>query len=202
MKPEAITKGAVLKGIDASDVPATVLAIDPVDDDEITVYYKTNEGSLSERMLFRTDEDSIQSVKAGLPWSFDGDADSFKIAAEAYRVHLAYLFDPSDVSKENLGWDVQARAVNGEVRFIEVKAQAKCATTVTVTKNEILASLNQPDRYYLAIVIVDGDEVDGPHYIQRPFDQEFGFGVIRVNIDLPTFLGVAEEQAAYGKAKP
>ena len=148
----------------------------------------------------------LDQQSARSPGTFSVDAEARKavekVGMDTVMVHERSLgFEPSDVSKENLGWDVQSRAVNGEVRFIEVKARAKGATTVTVTKNEILASLNQPDRYYLAIVIVDGDEVEGPHYIQRPFDQELGFGVTSVNIDLPTYLQVAEEQAAYGKQR-
>ncbi|GHC12011.1 helicase-related protein [Cerasicoccus arenae] len=106
-------------------------------------------------------------------------------------------YEPHDVSAENLGWDVQSRAVNGEVRFIEVKARMKGADVITVTKNEILASLNQPARYYLAIVLVDGDQIDGPHYVQSPFDRELGFGVTSQNIDISKFLEIAQPPVAF-----
>ena len=45
-------------------------------------------------MLFRDDEPHLSLVEAGRPWSFDGDGEDFKLAAEAYRIDLAYLFDP------------------------------------------------------------------------------------------------------------
>jgi hypothetical protein len=31
---------------------------------------------------------------AGTPWSFDADGALFRLVSEAYRIHLAYLFDP------------------------------------------------------------------------------------------------------------
>ena len=46
------------------------------------------------------------------------------------------------------------------------------ADTVTVTKNEILYSLNKPDDFILAMVeFLDGDE-HRVHYLRRPFQRE------------------------------
>jgi hypothetical protein len=97
-------------------------------------------------------------------------------------------FEPHDVSQAKYGWDIQSRAGDGEVRFIEVKGRVKGAPTVTVTKNEILASLNQPEHFILAIALVDGEQVEGPYYLRKPFDQEPGFGVTSINFELNTLL--------------
>jgi len=97
-------------------------------------------------------------------------------------------FEPEDVSKEKYGWDVQSRADNGELRFIEVKGRVKGASTVTVSKNEILASLNQPEKFLFAIVLIDGEETDGPYYLRQPFDQEPGFGVTSINFELAKLI--------------
>jgi hypothetical protein len=43
------------------------------------------------------------------------------------------------------------------VRFLEVKGRVAGATTVTVTRNEMLAALNQPRRWFLVVVFVDGE---------------------------------------------
>lgn len=110
-------------------------------------------------------------------------------------------FEPIDVSAENHGWDILSRGKNGEVRFVEVKGRVAGSTTITVTKNEILAALNQPERYFLAIVLVDGEKIDGPHYIQTPFDQEPRFGATSENIDIKSYLQIAEEQAKYGNKR-
>jgi hypothetical protein len=42
-----------------------------VGDNALTVYYKTADGKLLERMLFRTDEAKLSLAEAGRPWAFD-----------------------------------------------------------------------------------------------------------------------------------
>ena len=64
-------------------------------------------------------------------------------------------FVPKDVSREKLGWDIESQAGEGKLRFIEVKGRVEGSTTVTVTKKEILAALNKPEDFILAIVEVD-----------------------------------------------
>ncbi len=66
----------------------------PVGDNALTIYYKTSDGKLHERMLFRTDEAKLALAEAGRPWAFDAPGEEFKLAAEAYRINLAHLFDP------------------------------------------------------------------------------------------------------------
>jgi|GEM_PF-3973740 len=60
------------------------------------------------------------------------------------------------------------------------------ALTVRVTKNEILAALNQPEQFILAIALVPPAESSDAlqlHYVQRPFTREPGFGEVSVNYD-------------------
>ena len=54
------------------------------------------------------------------------------------------------------------------LRFIEVKGRAKGATTVTISKNEILTGLNRPEEFILAIVEVDGTQTRTV-YLREPF---------------------------------
>ena len=65
--------------------------------------------------------------------------------------------------------------------LIEVKGRISGAETVTVTKNEILYSLNKPDDYILAIVDFLGDNDHRVHYLRSPFQREPDFGVTSVN---------------------
>ena len=59
------------------------------------------------------------------------------------------------------------------------------AQTITVSKNEILAGLNKPEDYILAIVEVkftDGSaQPIGVHYLRRPFRREPDFAATSVN---------------------
>ena len=112
---------------------------------------------------------------------------------------------PVDRESEKLGYDIESRVPgSGRLRFIEVKGRESGATTVTVTRNEILYSLNKPEDYILAIVefaddrAADNDPVGGlhrgyrVHYIRQPFQKEPDFGVTSVNYSLDELLARAE----------
>ena len=117
-----------------------------------------------------------------------------KLAMNAVMEHERTLgHEPIDVSREKHGWDILSRTGKGDVRFIEVKGRIRGATTVTVTKNEILAGLNQPERFFLAIVLVDGETTEGPYYLKTPFEREPDFAVTSVNFDLNNLLERAEK---------
>ena len=93
MRLEDIAAGSALTGLDPATV-CTVAAVVPVADGCITVVYRTPDGALRERLLHRTDETRLAIATAERPWSFDGDGDAFKLAVEARRMDLAFLFDP------------------------------------------------------------------------------------------------------------
>lgn len=93
LKLEQIQKNAAISGLEPGQV-VRIVTTEPVGDNALTVYYKTADGTLRERMLFRTDEAKLSLAEAGRPWAFDAPGDAFKLAAEAYRINLAHLFDP------------------------------------------------------------------------------------------------------------
>jgi hypothetical protein len=116
------------------------------------------------------------------------------IAAEEVRGCVV-----TDVSAEKCGWDVTAQppVVDGilpEARHIEVKGRAKGADVITITRNEICTALNQGDKFILAIVLVDGDSVDGPHYVRQPFTQEPELGVTSMNYEIAKLLARAQRR--------
>lgn len=90
---ENIKKDSAISGIEPGQV-VRIVTTEPVGDNALTVYYKTADGSLRERMVFRTDEANLSLAEAGRPWAFDAPAEEFKLAVEAYRINLAHLFDP------------------------------------------------------------------------------------------------------------
>jgi hypothetical protein len=102
-------------------------------------------------------------------------------------------YEPTDREFEKLGYDIESRVSGtGKLRFIEVKGRITGAATVTVTRNEILYSLNKPDDFILAIVeFIDGDSYR-VHYIRRPFQREPDFGVTSINYDFAELLARAE----------
>ena len=100
-------------------------------------------------------------------------------------------FEPRDVGKDKLGYDVESAVPGGgSLRFIEVKGRVVGADTVTVTKNEILTGLNKPDDFILALVEVDGAAA-APRYVRRPFGREPDFGATAVVYKLGDLLARA-----------
>jgi hypothetical protein len=102
-------------------------------------------------------------------------------------------FEPTDREFEKLGYDVESSVPGtGKLRFIEVKGRVTGAPTITVTRNEILYSLNKPEDFILAIVeFLDGDS-QRVHYMRQPFQREPDFGVTSVNYDFAELLSRAE----------
>ncbi|HBY96720.1 MAG TPA: hypothetical protein DEP84_22700, partial [Chloroflexi bacterium] len=102
-------------------------------------------------------------------------------------------FEPADREFEQLGYDIESRdPASGRLRFIEVKGRVSGAETITVTKNEILYSLNKLDDFILAIVeFIDANRYR-VHYVRRPFRREPDFGVTSVNYDFRELLARAE----------
>ena len=101
--------------------------------------------------------------------------------------------DPRDVSKKNLGYDVESKdRETGRLRMIEVKGRVKGAETVTITRNEIVTALNKPEDFVLALVEVDGEHAAQPRYVRRPFDREPSFTEVSVNHDLKKLLDMSE----------
>lgn len=76
-------------------------------------------------------------------------------------------FDPTDREFEKLGYDIESRIPGtGKLRFIEVKGRVTGAPTITVTRNEILYSLNKPEDFILAIVEFTGDDTHKTYYLR------------------------------------
>src|SRR5271165_6398688 len=92
MRIEDIKAGDSLQGIEPTTL-VTVVAVVPISTDAIQLVYKTPDGTLKDRLLGRHDEKNIATATRERPWSFDGDGDAFKLAVEAKRIDLAYLFD-------------------------------------------------------------------------------------------------------------
>ncbi|NUO83876.1 DUF3883 domain-containing protein, partial [candidate division KSB1 bacterium] len=102
-------------------------------------------------------------------------------------------FEPLDREHEKLGYDIESRVPGtGKLRFIEVKGRAAGSATITVTKNEILYSLNKPEDFILAIIEFHDDGTHRVHYVRQPFQREPDFGVTSVNYDLEEILAKAE----------
>jgi SNF2 family DNA or RNA helicase len=142
----------------------------------------------------------LLAVMAGQTKSPAEAADTQAAAAKARAVVMdierSLGFDPTDREFEKLGYDIESRDPRtGQLRFLEVKGRVQGADTVTVTRNEILYSLNKPEQFILALVEFLESGSHKAHYLREPFRREPDFGVTSVNYDFAELLRRAEKPA-------
>ena len=76
------------------DATVTIVDAEWHGPDVVEVTYRDGAGRRAATLLFRGRESDLTIAEDGRPWTFDSDADAFKLAAEAKRISLGYLFDP------------------------------------------------------------------------------------------------------------
>ena len=115
---------------------------------------------------------------AGLPQTTaQAGVDTQAAAARAREIVMEIErglgFAPVDREFDKLGYDIESAIPGtGRLRFLEVKGRIADADTVTVTKNEILYSLNKPDDFILAMVAFGADGSHEVRYLRRPFHEK------------------------------
>ena len=138
--------------------------------------------------------DEMTGAVPPVPPPADTRASAARARALVMETERRLGFEPADRELEKLGYDVESRVpATGRLRFIEVKGRRAGAETITVTRNEILCSLNKPDDFILAIVEFRDDDTHRVRYVRRPFRREPDFGAASVNYRMKDLLAKAEE---------
>ncbi len=89
---ENIKPGCCLRGLDSSGL-AEVVQVAQFGPDALNVVFRVD-GRVDQRLVMRGEEAGFEFVEAGRTYAFDADGSSLRLASEAYRIRLAYLFDP------------------------------------------------------------------------------------------------------------
>ena len=87
--------------------------------------------------------------------------------------------NPRSVEALKIGYDVESYdPKTGHMRFIEVKGRVDTADSVMITRQEIITSMHEPEKFILAIVQVADGVAYAPRYVrgaldirEPPFDQ-------------------------------
>src|SRR5262245_48538311 len=90
---EELTRGAQVRGIRA-DGPITVVDVKWFGTAALELTFKDVQGNPGNELLYRDAEARLEISEQGPAWNFDADGDLFRLVSEAYRIKLAYLFDP------------------------------------------------------------------------------------------------------------
>ncbi|WP_264802710.1 DUF3883 domain-containing protein, partial [Acetobacter fabarum] len=98
--------------------------------------------------------------------------------------------EPADVSAQKIGYDIASHdPKSGHLRFIEVKGRIDGADSLMVTRQEIITSLNEPEKFILAIVSVTSGIAQAPRYVRGPLvDREPSFLETAIQFDLKRLL--------------
>jgi hypothetical protein len=89
---EDIKPGARIRGLDPAGV-AEVVQVARFGQDALNLVFRVD-GRVGERLVYRGEESGFEFLEAGLTYAFDADGGLLRLASEAYRIRLAYLFDP------------------------------------------------------------------------------------------------------------
>jgi superfamily II DNA or RNA helicase len=90
---EALKPGVRVKGI----IPGQSVSVVDVKwhgASAVELFYKRADGQANAQLLYRSDEPRLEIVETRRVRRFDADGALFRLVAEAYRIHLAHLFDP------------------------------------------------------------------------------------------------------------
>lgn len=98
--------------------------------------------------------------------------------------------EPVDVSAQKIGYDIASyNRKSGHLRFIEVKGRIDGADSLMVTRQEVITSLHEPEKFILAIVPVTGSFAHEPRYVCGALvEREPSFLETAIQFDLPRLL--------------
>lgn len=100
---------------------------------------------------------------------------------------------PIDVSAKKCGYDIESYDTKtGHLRFIEVKGRVDSADFVMITRQEIITSLNESEKFILAIVTVANGFACQPQYVKGKLsDAEPRFDQNAIQFNLKKLLANA-----------
>ena len=104
---------------------------------------------------------------------------------------------PKDVSAQKVGYDIASYDPKTDhLRFIEVKGRIDGADSVMITRQEVITSLHEPDKFILAIVQVEAGFAREPRYVRGALDtREPPFEQNAIQFNIKRLLDRAEAPA-------
>lgn len=74
--------------------PVTIQVVNQYGPDTVSVIYTDQNGSVAQQLLNREDEQRLTAAQSKSLPPLDADTNEFKLAAEALRIQLAWMYDP------------------------------------------------------------------------------------------------------------
>ena len=93
VKLEQLKRGLRIRGLAPQQI-VTLIAVEWSGANAVTVAYRREDGQVAETLLYRENEAELDIPQADRRWTFEADGRLLHLVSEAYRIDLAYLFDP------------------------------------------------------------------------------------------------------------
>ncbi len=90
---EQLKRGIQVRGIIPQQL-VTLIDVQWHGSSAVEVAFRRADGALGSLLLYRGNEPSLEIIEAQRLWAFDVDGALLRLVSEAYRIHLAHLFDP------------------------------------------------------------------------------------------------------------
>jgi len=90
---EKLVHGVSVTGL-VPGVPVAIVDVTRHGDTAVEVTYRDPQGNLGSEILYRDDEQRLELIETQAQIAFTADPGMFRMVSEAYRIGLAYLFDP------------------------------------------------------------------------------------------------------------
>ena len=84
-----IKQNATIVGLEQETL-VTIQAVAPINESSVTVFYTLSDGTVKSRLISASDAENLSLAEKELPYSFDGNAQEFKLALEA-MLYLSML---------------------------------------------------------------------------------------------------------------
>jgi hypothetical protein len=97
---------------------------------------------------------------------------------------------PTHMPPSNKGYDIESRAADGSLLFIQVKERSACEEEFTITRSEIAIAHNKPGQHIVALVEVGRNVRPVVRYVQHAFEGlgDLPFGRVSVNLKWAPYL--------------
>src|SRR5258707_11059246 len=90
---EQLRRGVQVRGVRPHQI-VTLVDVQWHGSSAVEVIFKLADGQLGSQLLYRENEEALEIIGAERLWAFDVDGAQLRLVSEAYRIHLAHLFDP------------------------------------------------------------------------------------------------------------
>lgn len=105
--------------------------------------------------------------------------------------------EPKDVASQKIGYDILSFDPKSDrYRFIEVKGRIESGDTIMITRQEVITSLHEPEKFILAIVQIENGSARVPRYVRGALDtREPPFEQNAIQFHIKRLLERSEEPA-------